>query len=213
MWHSQAGQDKWVLNALPITDGYFVEVGAYDGIQTSNTYSLELAGWKGVCIEANPDVFRRLQSNRTSVNIHAAATGRAGDCQFAGDRIVGSGGARVRTATLTDLLVEAGAPSYIDYLSIDIEGGELEALSALDFSRFHVSLLTVEHNLYAVGPEPKAHIFELLTAQGFRRVVEDAPCLDPNPLYFGKPYEDWFMNEAFLASYSERFPHMSAPVP
>lgn len=197
-WYSQAGQDEWVLTMHPFTEGFFVEVGAYDGVQTSNTYALELTGWTGVCIEANPDVFKSLAANRVSTNINAAVTDREGNVRFAGDRIVQSGGHLVRSATLTALLDVAGAPTLIDYLSIDIEGGELVALSAFDFDRYTVRLLTVEHNLYAEGPGPKDALFELLTARGFRRIVEDAPCLDPNPLYHLQPYEDWYANESFL---------------
>ena len=186
------------MTMLPLEHGFFVEVGAYDGVQTSNTYALELAGWRGVCIEANPQVFESLKQNRISVNLHAAATGGAPMVRFDGDRVVQTGGTPVRGATLTALLDEAGAPADVDYLSIDIEGGELEVLAAFDFDRYRVKLMTVEHNLYCEGPGPKQAIFELLTARGFRRVVEDAPCLDPNPLYHLKAYEDWYANETWL---------------
>jgi FkbM family methyltransferase len=37
------------------TDGWFVEVGAFDGVTTSNTWGLARAGWNGLYIEASPD--------------------------------------------------------------------------------------------------------------------------------------------------------------
>lgn len=197
--YSQAGQDEWVMQMLghPQT-GFFVEVGAYDGIQTSNTYALEQAGWKGVCIEANPDVFELLRQNRASTNIHAAATDGTGSVWFAGDRIVGEGeGTKVRGGALDDLLWEVRAPRTIDYLSIDIEGGELDVLSNFDFDEFYIRLMTVEHNLYCEGPGPKDALFELLSGAGFIRVREDVKCLDPNPLYHLQPYEDWYCHESF----------------
>jgi len=61
-----------------------------------------------------------------------------------------------------------------------------------------VGLITVEHNLYCDGNDRKNKLYELLTNNGFTRVVEDAPCLDKNPLYYNKPYEDWYINSNLL---------------
>lgn len=46
------------------TDGFFVDIGANDGISGSNTYALEQMGWKGICIEPQPDVYRILKKYR-----------------------------------------------------------------------------------------------------------------------------------------------------
>lgn len=48
--------------------GVYVEIGAYDGITNSNTRALQLAGWSGVCIEANPTAFPSLLMNRADDN-------------------------------------------------------------------------------------------------------------------------------------------------
>ena len=53
MRYSQLGQDEWVLS-LYGNQGYFVDVGFYDGVVISNTYLLELAGWKGLGIDPFP---------------------------------------------------------------------------------------------------------------------------------------------------------------
>ena len=58
--------------------------------------------------------------------------------------------------------------------------------------------MTVEHNLYCDGNDRKNKLYELLINNGFTRVVEDAPCLDKNPLYYNKPYEDWYINSNLL---------------
>jgi hypothetical protein len=48
-----------------ISDGYFVEAGAFDGIRRSNTYKLEKDwGWKGICCEPNEDCWEKLRKNR-----------------------------------------------------------------------------------------------------------------------------------------------------
>lgn len=42
-------------------EGLVVEVGAFDGIHLSNSYSLEQLGWKSICIEPNPNIYKFLK--------------------------------------------------------------------------------------------------------------------------------------------------------
>jgi len=49
-------------------DGYFVDIGAFDGITISNTYALEKIGWKGICVEPVPEIYERLIKT-ASVNV------------------------------------------------------------------------------------------------------------------------------------------------
>ena len=73
----------------------------------------------------------------------------------------------LETRTLTELLEQAKAPPFIHYMSIDIEGAELEALKGLDFSRYRIGALTIEHNF----EEPKrSDIRKLLERNGYRYV-------------------------------------------
>ena len=68
MSYSQLGQDLKVLefynNKL---DGFFIEIGASDGINLSNTYLLEKNhNWKGICVEPIPN---NLLSTASTVNL------------------------------------------------------------------------------------------------------------------------------------------------
>ena len=45
---------------------------------------------------------------------------------------------------MTSLLEEAGAPELIDFLSLDVEGNELNVLKGLDFSRYGFKYLLIE---------------------------------------------------------------------
>ncbi len=73
------------------------------------------------------------------------------------------------TVTLDDLLARAAAPSYIQFISMDIEGAELEALRAFPFDRYQVGAWAIEHN----REEPKrTQIQELLRSQGYEQVHE-----------------------------------------
>ena len=58
------GQDKWVINEIfkHKKGGFFVDLAAADGVFQSNTYLLEKElNWKGICIEANPHLFKKLK--------------------------------------------------------------------------------------------------------------------------------------------------------
>jgi hypothetical protein len=72
MFKSQAGQDEWVAEFYNNKkNGYFIEVGAYDGVGDSNTYFLEkVLDWNGISIEANENKFFELCNNRSSININ-----------------------------------------------------------------------------------------------------------------------------------------------
>ena len=63
---SQLQQDLKVLKHLNYKkNGYFVEIGAANGIELSNTYLLEKNyGWNGICVEPIPDKFKQLKQNR-----------------------------------------------------------------------------------------------------------------------------------------------------
>jgi len=67
-----------------------------------------------------------------------------------------------------DLLGSSGAPTVIDYMSVDTEGSELEILGAFDFSRYDVRVITVEHNFTA----NRGSLHELLVRNGFSRKFE-----------------------------------------
>jgi len=73
---SQSAED-WLLIALmggAVREGFFVEMGAFDGVTYSNSYLLEKAlGWSGLLVEANPISFEELQQNRPGQQlVHAA---------------------------------------------------------------------------------------------------------------------------------------------
>ena len=199
MFYSQAGQDEWVNQIFNgKRNGTFLDIGAYDGLESSNTafFEKELA-WTGICIEANRGAYDKLAVNRTSKNVFAAVSNYDGVINFGNDSILDSG-TEVPCKTLNTILKECNAPKFIDYLSIDVEGHEFTILDAFDFDRWRIGAMTVEHNLYCWGDANKIRLYELLTSKGYTRVVEDAPCLDTNPMYYQQPYEDWYVNSTIL---------------
>ena len=72
---SQIGQDRWVFGEVfdGMRGGYFLDLGAHDGLTHSNTYKLERNyAWRGICVEANPFTFAQLKGNRKCQCVHVA---------------------------------------------------------------------------------------------------------------------------------------------
>jgi len=181
MTYSQLGQDLEVLKAYPKDYvGFFVDIGAYDGKDLSNTLLLEEKGWLGICAEPLPSAFAKLKECRKSCFLTNKAvwhtTGETfefADCEMLSG-ITGystykteqdaSNKIKVETISINDLLIQADAPEFMDYLSIDTEGTEYEILNALDHSKWAFGLIDVEHNY----DEPKrTQIRTLLESKGY----------------------------------------------
>lgn len=199
-WFAQAGQDRWVADNTfrdQAHGGFFVDVGAHDGITHSNSYALERSfGWRGICVEPNPDVYPTLVANRPLAQCEqVAVTTLTGTVRFNVDHVVpeGAHGIEVPADTLAGILDRCAAPPVIDYLSIDTEGHESGVIAGMDFERWQVHLITAEHNRYMNGPFHKDVIFAMLSERGFQRVVEDV--IAPG---YG-PYEDWWRLERWPA--------------
>src|SRR5215510_11457743 len=180
-FYSQMGQDKWVSETVfpGVKNGFFLDVGSGDGTFISNTKALEQKGWTGICIDANP----RNMEGRTCQIFKEVVFSKSGERVkfWAGKEknlggIVDTLGTRktdeaptveFTTVTLADILERAKAPRFIHYLSMDIEGGEINALKGFPFDKYQIGALTVEHNY----EEPKrSEIKALMESHGYKRV-------------------------------------------
>jgi len=183
--YSQLGQDKKVYDFYKgKTEGYFVEIGAYDGVALSNTYAFEKLGWKGICCEPLPSRFADLIKNRSAHCCNQAVyhtTGLTVSFDIEGDAGMLSGidkhidahknvvnknkkTVTMLTISLNDLLDRFEAPNFIEYLSLDTEGSEYEILKTLNFNKWQFGIIDVEHNF--VEPR-RTMIKQLLCSNGY----------------------------------------------
>jgi FkbM family methyltransferase len=182
-YRSEIGQDKWVLEKVfpGVTNGYFVDVGSGHGTIGSNSRTLEERGWKGVCIDPFPThmegrtckMFKEVVFSKPGlVMAFHTAGGLGGIADTLGkwnETAARAPTVNVTTGTLDNILARAGAPPFIHFISLDVEGAELEALRAFPFDRYRVGAWTIEHNL----EEPKrSQIVALLARHGYLRVNE-----------------------------------------
>lgn len=191
--YSQLGQDLEVLKFYNNKkNGFFIEIGASDGIELSNTYLLEQKyNWNGICVEPLPDKFKLLCNNRPNSLCYDKAVYNESNIDVIFDiannydllsgisdnidchkNKVNSNKTQiiVNTTSLNDLLEKSNAPLIIDYLSLDTEGSEFEILKSVDFNKYIFGLIDVEHNWV----EPKRQqIKDLLLSNGYDYIREN----------------------------------------
>lgn len=194
MYYGQHLQDKFLEEHVfhGLVDGFFVDVGAHDGIQINNTYFFEKdRRWKGILIEPLPCVYRELAQNRphaTALNL--AVDDTDGTTEFimnTGYTEMLSGISRhyepEHRARLESELVSQGGSSEIipvvtkrletifdehhvtrvHLLSVDVEGAELQVVQSINFDKVFIDVILFEANY----PTKARIIVDYLTAKGY----------------------------------------------
>ena len=172
--YSQAYQDIFVLMVLNgKKNGNFIEIGAMDGIEISNTYLLEKQfDWNGISIDINNirksfDKYDR-KSNLVIQN--------------------------ALEINYKDLFIKNNMPQNIDYLQLDIEPPEntLECLKKIPFSDYTFSVITYETEAYYSSNRIKEESRHILKSQGYLLLAGDV-CNHGND-----PFEDWYVHPSIV---------------
>ncbi len=196
---SQLRQDLVVLSLLKFKrDGYFVEFGATDGHDLSNTHLLEKQfGWNGILAEPARVYHSALRKNRNCHIDFRCVSGGGSESwvEFVESRVPALSTMKcyvdsdfhkeiriekarctynVETVSLSELLNHWQAPASIDYLSIDTEGSELEILQEFDFDMYDISVITCEHNYSG----SRGRLYDLLTDNGYTRILDNVSMFD-----------------------------------
>jgi FkbM family methyltransferase len=177
---SEIGQDKWVLVKMfpEVTDGFFLDVGSGHGTIGSNTKALEERGWTGICVDPFPthmegrtcqmvkEVVSRVSGRTVKFHTHAGLGGIADTLGKWKEEAAKSPAVELTTVTLAEILDRTKAPKFIHFLSLDIEGAELDALLGIPLDTYRFGAMAIEHN----EEEPKrTDILKLLERHGYRR--------------------------------------------
>ncbi len=170
MYYSQFGEDQALARLFAgKATGSCVEVGANNGVDGSATLYFEERGWACVLVEPVAELCRAIRQRRRGKVFECAASSAEGVVTF---QVAEGGGlahavsaiggpeqadyirrthghathpVEVRTRRLDDILEEAGV-GEIDFLTIDVEGHELEALKGFSPDRWRPRVVIIEDN-------------------------------------------------------------------
>jgi hypothetical protein len=167
---SQAFQESFVQNVLNFKEhGHFLEIGAGDGVEASNTFILEKQyKWKGIAVEFDSQLHQDFMNSRTTI------------C-FCED------------ATIWDAngyLESLSFPRQIDYLQIDIDPAwqSLRALRNLSLDRYRFSVITFEHDYYInQNPDVRDASRKILLSHGYHLFFGGVQTQ-------GRNFEDWWLD-------------------
>tara|TARA_A100001201_G_scaffold60084_1_gene57494 strand:+ start:242 stop:898 length:657 start_codon:yes stop_codon:yes gene_type:complete len=144
---SQSLQDFFVWKILKQkTNGYFLDIGAgtggipFDPLNPgfySNTYLLEKQGWNGVCVDFDEPWCSQVSQYRENANVQCVD---------------------LMKTSINKVLENQQVPSYVDYLSFDVDDAQATVMKELDFSKYKFGIITYEHNLFqSLDDSPQNH--------------------------------------------------------
>ena len=169
---SEAGQDKLIKDKFFKNqhNGFFIEIGAFDGIEGSNCcYFEKYESWEGIAIEASHKQFQKLQKNRKCEMINAVLGPEEKEVEFCEitegftqmsgiynsnykdslNRIQKKSNSKINIIKTKSTTFEKIIPSnrIVDIVSIDIEGNELEVIKSIDFNKHEIKVILLENNI------------------------------------------------------------------
>jgi FkbM family methyltransferase len=164
--YAQNGEDIVLARGLLDSDGFYVDIGAFDPHEDSVTKMFYERGWRGVNVDPIPEVMERFERDRPrDINVQAAISAEPGDAELwtgppglIGHSTLDAEIARahiddgveftrstVRTMRLDSLLDEfVPAGTVVDFLKVDVEGHERAVLESCDWTRWRPRVVVVE---------------------------------------------------------------------
>ncbi len=190
--YSMYGEDLIIQNFFKNKKkGYYVDIGCYHPIDGNNTYLLYKKGWSGVNIDINQlsiDLFKKARKDDLNINIAISNKLKKVklyyrkkinmlntiDKNFA--KINFKKGFSTKTIFSNSLNSILERTKYknkkIDFLNLDIEGNEINALKSINFKKYKPKLICIEiHNLQStnnVNYYLKSPIYKFLKNKGYK---------------------------------------------
>ena len=200
---SQLYQD--IFASFVVNDKFnksYLEFGATNGIDLSNTYILENEfSWSGSLAEPDQHWIDDLRKNRPNSNIISkciwSTSGKKlnffssnthvlsslDDFKYSdinsmpgntATRVKEGKNYQVETISLNDVIFNYFAGKTPSYISIDTEGSEFEILNSFDFTKYQPIIFTIEHNF----TDLQKKIDDLMKKNNYSRIFRDLTLFD-----------------------------------
>jgi hypothetical protein len=202
MYYSACGQDQWVLETLQFkTNGFFVDLGAGNGVDYNNTYTLESEyNWDGICVENTQQHFIDLSNNRNCSKYNFSINNFDGQCYIDDEgKVVETGTTLVNCKKFNSLMSINGYSGTIDYLSVNVGNIQKRIIDDIDFDTYDITLISIQNNIYRsnfIGSDDD--IFLFLKEKGYERMKFNVASYDENFIKKYQPIEDFYYKLSFL---------------
>lgn len=180
-YYSQAYQDYFLDKFIfgKKEGGFFLDIGGNDPVNINNTYFFEKnRGWNGLAFEPMPEQRGKWAASRKTECLPYALGSKDGEKEFCeyedhymsgfSDEVDYDGKVKsrwkVQVRRLAGILDERGI-KHVDFVSLDVEGAEIEVLKGIDFSRVDIECFTIENNK---GFKLEHDIRKFMTEAGYR---------------------------------------------
>ena len=173
MFYSDDRQDEFCATLLKFKrDGTYVDIGSCASRGSNNSYYLEKElGWKGICIEKNPQ-FNDSYKDRV--------------CRFINQDAL--------TIDYEALFKDELMPQSIDYLSLDIDEASVSALKLLPLDKYRFKVITIETDSHVYGDLYRAPQREILLKHGYFLLGEDMLNQSGRNIGAEHGWEDWYVD-------------------
>jgi len=161
---SQGGEDVMLAGLFSKSKGFFVDIGAFHPVKFSNTFLLYRKGWNGINIDAAPgsmDEFKKLRPR--DINIESAISDKDEELTY---YYLGKGNSmntfskdfidehnfagkvqktiNIKTQRLENILDKLAPATDIDFMSIDVEGLEINVLNSNNWDKYRPKAILLE---------------------------------------------------------------------
>jgi FkbM family methyltransferase len=144
--------------------GFYIDVGCQHPIKNNNTFLLHNKNWSGINIDLDKDNIELFNTSRPSdCNINVAVSDKIAEVdlyfyhkkspintidkktsQFQKAQVTSV--KKIQTNTLNNIILSSEFnDKHFDFLSVDVEGHELQVFKGLDFTRFAPNVIVVEY--------------------------------------------------------------------
>ena len=140
LFYSEHGEDFLLWQLLrDVDDGFYIDIGANDGIHHNNSFYLEAHGWNGICIESNAAYYPLCKSNRPDAICLDPCQGRPGNIEVRGLKEI-----------LHKHLPKTKRVNFIS-INLDSDGVSLELLAALSLQDWFTDVVVIKSKDYVMA--------------------------------------------------------------
>lgn len=188
--YAQEGEDLVLARFLEKREnGFYIDVGAHHPKRFSNTYFFYKKGWRGITIDAMPGSMEKFKKDRPrDISVEAAISDKKqtltyylfnepalnGFSEEISKQRDGNNGYTIiskkemPTFTLAEVLSKnMPSDTQIDFMSIDVEGYDYEALTSNDWRKYRPTIVVIEDLEASLQEIESSRIWRFLANQGY----------------------------------------------